>query len=382
MSFLDEISFGFQKKLPLILQTEATECGLACLGMVAGYYGDRTDLGSLRRRFSVSLKGMTLGTLIRIAHQLDLETRPLKLELEDLNQLKTPCILHWNLNHFVVLKAVNKKSVTIFDPAFGVRELSLSEVSNCFTGIALELWPSAEFIPKEQKKNIKLRELMGSITGLWRSLGQIILLALALEIFALVNPFFMQWVIDNVVVAADRDLLATLAIGFSLLMVMQQVVSVIRSWLILYLGTTLSVQWRANVFSHLVRLPVQYFEKRHMGDVISRFGSIEQIQHTLTTSFVEAILDGIMTAVTLLMMFIYSPLLGWIAVAAMTLYGLSRWIWYRPLRTATEEEIVHSAKQHSHFMETIRGVKTIKLFQRQDARRSVWLSLVGDQTNA
>lgn len=382
MSFLDKVTFGLGAKLPVILQTEATECGLACLAMVAGYHRYHTDLMSLRRRFPVSLKGATLAGLIQVAGQLGLGTRPLKLDLEHLPELKLPCILHWNFNHFVVLKEVGATKVTIHDPGQGLRKLSLDEVSASFTGVALEAWPSASFQQQELRQRLKLRTLMGRVTGLFASCAQIMLLALALEVFALVAPFFMQWVIDNVIISADRDLLTTLAIGFGLLMLMQQAVSAVRAWIMLYMGTTLSLQWRANVFSHLIRLPVQYFEKRHLGDVVSRFGATDQIQRTLTTSFLEAILDGIMTIVTLAMMLLYSPMLGGIAVGAMFLYVAGRWAWYSPLRHATEEQLVHAARQQSHFLETVRGVKAIKLFQRQDERRASWLALLVDQINA
>lgn len=382
MSFFDDISFGFGRKIPLILQTEATECGLACLGMVAGFHGYRTDLVTLRRQFSISLKGVTLNHLIQIASRLELGTRPVKLELEDLGQLTLPCILHWNFNHFVVLSEVRSKTVIIHDSASGIRQLTFEEVSTSFTGIALELWPNPRFKPLKKKQVVSLSRLLGNVTGLFRSFGQILLLALALEVFSLLSPFFLQWVVDNVIVSADRDLLTTLAIGFGLLMLIQQAIGAIRSWVIIYLSTSLNIQWCANVFTHLIRLPMQYFEKRHLGDVVSRFGAIEHIQRTLTTSFMEAILDGLMTIVTLGMMFIYSPMLGWIAVSAMSLYALSRWGWYRPLRLATEEQIVHAARQQSHFLETVRGVKAIKLFQRQDERRSAWLALVVDQINA
>ena len=382
MSIVDRIAFGFGAKLALVLQTEATECGLASLAMVAGFHGYHTDLASLRRQFPVSLKGATLADLVQIASRLELATRPLKLELEDLGNLKLPCILHWNFNHFVVLKAVGTRTITVHDPSFGVRKLAREEVSKSFTGVALELWPNAGFRPQEQKQTIKLRTLMGRVTGLYRSFAQILLLALVLELFALTGPFFLQSVIDNVIVSADRDLLATLALGFGLLMLMQQAVGAARSWVILYMSTTLKVQWRANVFSHLIRLPVQYFEKRHLGDVMSRFGAIDQIQKTLTSSFLEAMLDGLMTIVTLLMMFLYSPALGWISVGAMALYGVGRWARYRPLRNATEEQIIHAARQQSHFLETVRGVKAIKLFGRQDERRSGWLALVVHQVNA
>ncbi|MDD5247387.1 MAG: peptidase domain-containing ABC transporter [Rhodocyclaceae bacterium] len=382
MSFLDDLSFGFGRKLPLILQTEAAECGLASLAMVAGYHGFRTDLASMRRLFLVSIKGTTLGHLVGMANALSMTTRPVKLELADLPQLKLPCVLHWNFNHFVVLKEIRGKTAVIHDPALGLRRLSLDEVSDSFTGVALELWPNASFKAVTFRQRIKLRELMGHVVGLYRSFSQILLLAAALEVFALVSPFFLQWVIDNVIVSADRDLLTTLAVGFGLLMLMQQGVATLRSWVIMHMATTLNVQWRANVFNHLVRLPVEYFEKRHLGDIVSRFSAIDIIQKTLTTTFVEGIVDGLMTAVTLVMMFVYSPLLAWVAVGAMVLYGLGRWAWYRPLRCATEEQIIYAAKQQSHFLETVRGVKTIKLFQRQDQRRATWLTLLVDQINA
>jgi ATP-binding cassette, subfamily B, bacterial CvaB/MchF/RaxB len=382
MSFLNDINFGFGQKLPVIIQTEATECSLACLAMVVSVYGHRTDLATLRTRFPVSLKGATLVDMMQNAAQLKMGTRPLKLELDELDQLRLPCVLHWEFNHFVVLKKITKTSATIHDPAFGIRKLAISELSKSFTGVALELWPDTGFEKETNEQVIKIRSLMGRINGLGRSFSQIFILALALELFALVSPFYMQWVVDNVIVSADRDLLTTLSLGFGVLMLFQQGVSAIRSWVILYMSTTLNIQWRANVFSHLIRLPVQYFEKRHVGDIVSRFGSVDQIQRSLTTSFLEAILDGIMTLASLVMMFIYSSTLGWISVVVMVLYGLVRWSWYGALRMATEQSITLAAKQQSHLLETIRGAKTIKLFSRQNERRSIWLTQVVAQVNA
>ncbi|WP_207004681.1 peptidase domain-containing ABC transporter [Trinickia mobilis] len=382
MSFLDRLSFGVGRKLPMLLQTEATECGLACLAMIAGYHGDHVDVATLRQRFPVSLKGTGLSRVIEIAQQLDLGARALKLDLNQLDQLRVPCILHWNFNHFVVLKEVSGRSAVIHDPAQGIRKLPLNVLSRSFTGVALELWPTSDFEPREAAPAIKLRALLGPVAGLTRSLGQVLVLALALEVFTLVHPFFLQWVIDEAIVSADRDLLTVLALGFGLLLMMQQATSAIRAWALMYFGATLNVQWRANVFTHLLRLPVRYFERRHLGDVVSRFGSIEAIQQTLTTSFLSAVIDGLMTVVTLAMMFIYSRMLGCVALVTMALYALLRWLWYRPLRRATEEQIVRAAKQESHFIETVRGVKTIKLFNRQNERRSSWLSLLVEQVNA
>lgn len=381
MSYLNKISW-FGNRMPLLLQTEAAECGLACIGMVAGFFGFKTDLASLRARHSISQKGATLAQLVQIAGKLNLGSRAIKVELQNLGHINHPCLLHWNFNHFVVLQKVGKTYISILDPAVGLRKLTFQEASAHFTGVALELWPNQEFKRQTEMQTVRLTTMLGHVEGLWRSFGQILLLAFAMEIFGLVSPFFLQWLIDDVIVAADYDLLLTLALGFGLLMLMQQIVTAVRSWAMMTMTTWISVQWRANVFSHLIRLPMHYFEKRHLGDVMSRFGSIDQIQHTLTNSFIEAILDGVTAVATLALMFTFSPTLTWIAFVTMTLYGLIRYAWYSPLRAATEEQINHAAKQQTHFLETIRGVKAIKLFQRQDERRAVWLSMLIDQINA
>lgn len=382
MNYLNAINLHLARRLPLILQTEATECGLACLAMIAGYHGHYATLMELRRQFSVSLKGVTLKQLIQTADQLKLGTRAVRLELEDLSKLKLPCVLHWNLNHFVVLKSVDGQRFMLHDPAHGIRQVSLAEASKSFTGVALEVWPGSDFEKQEAKPQIKLMSMLGRVSGLYRALTQILLLALALEVFSLVSPFLLQWTLDNVLVTQDRDLLMTLIIGFGLLLLMQQLVSAIRAWVMMHMSTLLSVQWQANVFSHLLRLPIQYFEKRHLGDIVSRFGAIGEIQGTLTAAFFSALLDGLVTIATLILMIVYSPLLAAIAVAAMVSYTIVRWAWYSPLRRASEEQIIHAARQESHFLETVRGMRTIKLFQRQSERRSAWLGLLVEQINA
>lgn len=382
MDFLKNINFGLSAKIPMILQTESAECGLACLAMIAHHHGYRTDLFSLRQKYPISQKGATLHTLIKIAKKMRLTTRPLRLELDELSQLRMPCILHWDMNHFVVLKSASKNKVTILDPSYGQRILTTKEISNHFTGVALEVWADSDFEKKEDKASIRLFKLIGEIKGLYGSLGQILILALVLEVFALTSPFFMQWVIDHAIVSADSNLLTTLVIGFGILMFLTQLTSLLQTWIGMYISTTLNVQWKANVFHHLTHLPSQFFQKRHLGDIISRFGAIDNIQSTLTTTFLTVILDGMMTVFTLVMMFFYSPTLAWIAIGAMAVYGILRWIWYTPLKRATEEQIIHSAKQSTHFMETMRGIRAIKRFNKEDMRKSTWLTLFINTINA
>lgn len=369
------------RRVPMIIQTEAAECGLACLAMVSGYHGHRIDLSTLRARFALSLKGSNLAQLVRYASDLNLSSRPLRLEPDELSGLKLPCILHWNLNHFVVLQKVEQKSIVIHDPAVGVRRVAYAEVSKYFTGVALELTPTTQFKAADEARRVSLRGLLGKVDGLWRSLGLVMAMAVALEVFGLISPMFNQWVVDEALASADRSLLNVLVIGFILMLVIQTGISLARGWTVMYLATHLNLQWAGNVFGHMLRLPVVWFEKRHLGDIVSRFGSIGSIQQTLTTGFIEAMLDGLMTVATLSMMLLYSVKLTVVVLTAVFLYALLRALSYRPLREASQESLVLSAKEQSCFLETIRGAQAIKLFGRELDRQSRWLNLKVDSVN-
>lgn len=382
MSFWQSLQFGLSRRLRPVLQTEAAECGLACLAMIGAYHGYDTDLPAMRRRFSLSLKGATLAQLMQVAAAMGFTTRPLRLDLDDLPQLKLPCILHWDFNHFVVLKEVQPGKVTIIDSAVGEKTLPLADFSRHFTGVALELTPAAGFEPQADRAPVRLGRMLGRASGLRGALGKILAMALALEVFAIAAPFLMQLVVDHALVSGDRDLIITLGCGFLLLLAIQVGVSAMRSWMVIFVGSVLNIQWLGNLFRHLLRLPIPFFEKRHLGDVVSRFSSITTIQRTLTTTFVEAVVDGIMAVGTLTMMLVYNAWLSAISIGVMVAYGVIRWLWYRPLREASEETIVHAAKQQSHFLESVRGIQSIRLFNRTEERHSSWVNLVVQQMNA
>jgi len=316
-----------------------------------------------------------------IATHMGFMCRPLRLDLEELTELKLPCILHWDLNHFVVLTRVRKRRVTVLDPAFGKRVLALEEFSQHFTGIALELSPGVELRPSEPVPAISISQLTGRVSGLWRALGLILLLSLALQVFVLLAPFFMQWVVDQVLIAADQDLLTVLGVGFGFALLLQIGIGVVRGWTVIHLSNRLGLQWAGNVFSHLVRLPLDFYEKRHLGDIISRMGSVQAIQRTLTTSFVEALVDGLMAIVTLGMMLLYSQTLALVTLLGVALYFATRTLAFRALRTGTEQQLIASAHQQSHLLESIRGVQSIKIAGGETIRRSGYYNLMNETTN-
>ncbi|WP_016954677.1 peptidase domain-containing ABC transporter [Catenovulum agarivorans] len=379
---LDNLFTHFSpNKLPVIIQTEASECGLACLAMIASYYGYETDLISLRRKFSISSRGATLKQLMSISSEIELSSRALRLEVEQAPQLQMPCILHWDLNHFVVLKKINGNKYTIHDPAHGERVLSANEFSKSFTGVALELTPTPEFEQKEEKSRLTLSHFWSRIFGLKRTLIYIFVLSLLLQLFSLITPYYMQTVVDDVLLRSDQDLLVALAFGFGLLLIINTLTSLFRELVILNLSSRLNVQMALNVFRHLIRLPMEYFSKRHMGDIVSRFSSLGQIRTLLTTGLIAALLDGLMAIVTLVMMFIYSSQLSFIVLFTVIVYAVLRAILYRPIRILTEESITTAAKDSSHFMESVRAIQTIKLFQKENDRQSQWLNKLANSIN-
>ena len=376
------LRFWQGRELPMLLQTEMAECAIACLAMVASYWGHRIDVAGMRRRFPVSLKGSSLKSLINMAQALGLQSRPLKLEPEQLAELRLPCVLHWDLNHFVVLESLSSAHAVVHDPSFGRRRVTLAELSQHFTGVALELMPGNAFVEAEARPRYTLTSLMGRVVGLRHGMVQLLVLAAALQVCTLAAPFYLQWIVDEALVAADRDLITVLALGFLLLATIQAAMTAVRSWVTTTLATHLNFQWLGNAFAHLMKLPVDYFEKRHLGDILSRFGSIQAIQHSVTTQFVESIVDGVLVLAALAVMLLYSPRLAAVAALAVILYGMLRRASFRQVRDATAEQMAHGARQQTHFLESARGVQTIRLFNRAQERRISWMNALADQFNA
>lgn len=377
-----QISLWPKQAVPMILQTESAECGLACLAMVAVRHGHDTDLLTLRRRFEISTRGVTLASLMTMAEQMGFANRPLRLELEELPQLQTPCILHWDLNHFVVLVKADSNRIVIHDPAMGQRTLTMKEVSPHFTGIGLELTPSKDFQKKEDKTALDLRVLFTGQHGLWRAFGQMALLSIVLEVFSILMPMLTQWIVDDVVVTRDLPLLMVLAIGIALLAIMSTATQLLRHWVALGTGLAWKISSSTHVFRYMLKLPLAYFDKRHTGDVLSRFGSVNQIQDTITSHLVEVVLDGVVSIVTLTLLFMYSQTLALIVLGVAVAQALVRLAVFRPFRQATEEFIVREAHAQTFLLETLRGISAIKFFAKPTWRVGGWMNQQTSMVNA
>ncbi|MGB3471396.1 MAG: peptidase domain-containing ABC transporter [Erythrobacter sp.] len=383
---LDLVEFSGRQKTPYIPQGEASECALACLAMVAGFHGYKTDLIALRQRYGMSLKGANLKQVMQVAADIGFNARPLRGEIEDLPHLGMPAILHWNLNHFVVLTAitggVRGKRYHIHDPARGALVLSEADVSRSWTGVALDLLKSESFKPKIERRQLNITQLWSKMTGFWGTIRQVVLLSLVMQLVVLATPFFLQISIDTVFPAFDSDLLLMLALGFGGLAVVNLLASWLRSLILVTLSNSLSYQVIVNLFRHLVRLPLDYFEKRHVGDIISRFGSTQPISQLISQGMIAAFIDGLMAILTLALMFVYSPILGGIACAALALYVGLRLAFLQSIKLKNLDVITTMAKENSNFIESVRGISAIKAFGQEGNRQRLWQKSKADAVNA
>jgi ATP-binding cassette, subfamily B, bacterial CvaB/MchF/RaxB len=358
----------------LVLQTESAECGLACLAMVANHYGFDIDLVSLRHRYPGSARGMDLNGLIEVAAELHLSSRALRAEVHEIKDVQLPCILHWGTNHFVVLSAVRAGEYEILDPARGRRRITALEFERHFSGIVLELVPAASFSKAQLRRELRLSDLWTRACGLRRSLGQVLLLSLLLQLLVVGAPLYTQLVLDAVVIGNQWELLRPIAMGFGLLIVVQAAITLLRSFAILHLSNRLSVQMATNLFHHLVRLPLSYFLKRHLGDLLSRFQSLQQVRQMMTTGIVSAWLDGLMVIVTLIVMLYYSLSLTCVVLAIVAAYVLLRVAAFQKMKQLKQEQLVASANESSHFMETLRSIQALKIFQKEADREGQWVN--------
>lgn len=370
------------KHLPMVRQAEATECGHACLAMIAGWHGHQIDLVSLRLHHTASGNGTSLHAIAMLAEQFQLRARALRLEPADLGRLAMPAILHWDMNHFVVLKSVGRRGVVIHDPGRGVLKLSLKEAGEHFTGVAMEFSPTEAFKPIRQERRLPLGTLFRGADDFGRRAAQVVALSLFFEALMLVAPWYMQIAVDNVIPSGDTQLLWALAGGFAVVALVRLATEYARSTLLVYVQSRLDLALTSRLFGHMLRLPMPFFVKRDDGDLVSRFHSLEPIRALLAEGLLLAVIDGILALGTLVLMFVINPLLAAVAVAALVLYGALRLAFYLPLFRRNEEVVRAEAACTTHLIESIRSAQAIKLFNAEADREGQYVGRTAEAVHS
>ncbi|QUG74974.1 ATP-binding cassette domain-containing protein [Erwinia sp. E602] len=374
--------FFFLQKTPLILQSETNECGLACLAMITGYFGKHVDLASARTLHGTTSHGMTLREIITAFEQVGMTARASRVELDELRSLSRPVILHWSFNHFVVLVKVTYRGAVIHDPAIGRRSISLRELSDKFTGIIMEAWPAETFDKKPLKMNVTVSDLFRGVRGLTRIFSGVLVLSALVELLSVAVPAASQFTIDTLVRSSDREGIFFVGIVVIAALLIKSAFSVVRAWILMNLRYMLGVKWAEMFFNRLIQLTLPFFEKRHTGDIASRFQSLTAIQEAFTADMVASLLDAIVIFISIAIILTYSPLLAIGPLVAAAGYAALKAVLFSIYRTRKIEHIAFEAVQSSHFLETVRAISAIKMLNLTPVRRHEWVNHVVNSTHA
>ena len=370
-------------RIPVVRQATMAECGLACLTMIASYWGWRIDLGTLRAMTPPSMKGATLRTFLSLAEQHGLNSRPVRLhEASDIGKLRLPALLHFDDDHFVVLVKTGKKGAVIHDPALGRVRIGWNELVERFKGIAAEFAPSGAFVARDSRQHLQLSSIWSHLAGVGPVVLQVLVLSVLLQGAAVVAPLYVQLAVDEGVTRLDADLLNVLFAGFLGLAIINCTAFFLRRITTLRVGQLLSVGLTSNLFRHLLRLPPNFFEQRHLGDVSSRFNSTLAIQSFLTGPALDAIVDTVAALIALIVLFVYGTKYALIVLAIVCVEGVLHFATIGIRQRLGEDKLATEAREETVFLETIRGMRSIRLFGRESERFEHWRNRLVDMTNA
>lgn len=371
----------WRRTQPGFLWAEDSANALACIATIARCHGLILDLRTLRLKFPNYTRRLAPRELLEPAAELGLSGRVLNCTVETVRSARLPCILFWNLRRYVVLESAKAGQFAIYDPYFGRRILNQSEFSSHFTGAVVELAPDESFAPGTRLIDFNISELWHwskeSKTGLLQGL----LLSLFLQFAVLLLPLFMQIVIDNIIPSGDISLLIMMAIGFGLLCVFNSTALVLRALTFQRLANVLCYDASTKLYHHLVNLPMKYFQDRGLGEIFQKFRSIDTYRQFVSSGNIGAVSDAILSVATGALMMVYAPSLAAIVFGVTATYVIARiassaWS-VNSFAEATEAD----SREATQFLETVRGMQSIKLLLENTRRESVWRNLFASKIN-
>jgi ATP-binding cassette, subfamily B, bacterial CvaB/MchF/RaxB len=354
--------------MPLILQSNRGECALACVAMIANYHGLGKTMGQLRRAHPYFGRGASLRDLVECAKQLNLTPRPLKAGIEMLHQISLPGILHFDFDHFVVLFENKKGAVVIADPASGMKELSIEELGQRYTGVAVELRPSPLFKNQGDDSTAEKAQFL-SVAAHWKPIARYVGLNATVLGLSLLAPLSIQVLVDKVIPNQDHYLLSILVIAFllvNLLLVIGRRTSTLFN---MKQGLSLKYFQTAHYLETLLRNPLSYFADKPLGNFVAQYNSIHFLVNHIVHDVGSAITDMLFIAVLILILLLINPSIAIIIVVTSTAVVGLRWLIVKNARMLQNQVIVAESQDEAYFVETLRGMYSIKANRLEQVRQ-------------
>lgn len=369
------------RRVPEMRQMAAAECGAACLAMILNYYGHATTIASVHERCGVGRDGLSARAIARAAHQYGLDVRAISVQENDLSDVPLPAIIHWELNHFVVLERWSSKRAEIVDPAAGRRRLSAAEFDEGFTGVLIMLSPGSPFKRQALQRSLTLWIYLRSLLHMRGVAAQILLASLLLQIFGLGLPFLTEVLVNSIIPTRATNLLLMLGIGMLLLLLTRAVTLLLRALLLIHLQTRVSVQMMLSFFEHLLSLSYRFFQARLIGDLLARAESNEAIRDLLTNRVLATMLDSSTVLVYFVVLLIQSPLIAGVTVVIGAFQVGILLLTASPIRRLTQRNLMAQGKAEGYLNETLSGIATLKAAGAEQRAFHRWKMLFTEQMN-
>lgn len=375
------LSFFNKNKLPVILQDQMAECGLASLAMCFTYHDMKVDLASLRGKYPVSNLGSSLHDLIEISENEGFSADAYEMSMDDFPELKLPAIIHWDLNHFIVLKKIKGNKFHVHDPAVGEMIYSKEEFSKHFSGFSLEISPilgkefnqcKTAWDEKSKNKKLSLMNFIQRTKGFFKTFSFIIFMTMTAQILSMSIPSITQVVIDDFIVSQTSEYM-WLFIGAGIAIIFfRYFADLIKSWSVIFVGYRWHANFSSYFFMRLMRLPITYFETRSIANIMSRFNALEELKQALTDRIVHSFIDGLMSIITIAAMFFYSPVMAATSLVFAFIYLLFRMYVSSKEVIANRKYIIEKVDETSSFYETLSNIQSVKIYGKETERYQQW----------
>ncbi|NBD18555.1 MAG: ATP-binding cassette domain-containing protein [Cyanobacteria bacterium] len=373
---------NFWRHYPFVEQHSSSDCGVACLVMISRYWQKRFSINSVRRLGDIGRSGASLSVLAKVAEKLGYITKPVRASLGALvnTTQNNPWIAHWQGDHYVVVYRVNRNRVLIADPARGKQRLSRKQFLESWTGYALLLEPTTDLeeFPEEKPSLGKFFKLLLPYKS---TAFQVIVASLLIQLFGVVTPLFTQIILDQVVVNNSLTMLHVFALGILFFGMAEVILSGTRQYLLSYLSNILDLTMIGGFIRHTMKLPLKFFESRHVGDIITRVSENRKIQRFLLNKGMIAWLDILMSVVYLGLMFYYNWRLTLLIIALIPPIVILTLIATPWIRKISREVFNQSAEQNSALVETMTGIETVKTTASEQEMRWRWEDYLTDFLN-
>jgi HlyB family type I secretion system ABC transporter len=365
------------KRYPFSAQQSAADCGSACLVMIGMYCGKHFSINRLREMTNVNRSGASLKAIATVAESLGFVSRPVKATLDKLAEQPLPAIAHWEGKHFIVVYEITKTRVIVCDPAIGQRSLTKTEFQENWSGYALLLEPTT-LLHQTKDETTNFWKFYELIKPHYRTLLEIFIASILIQLFGLVTPIFTQLLLDRVLVQRSVATLNAVGLGMILFGLFGIAINAVRQYLLDHTANRISISLLVGFIKHTFRLPLSYFESRYVGDIVSRIQENQKIQQFLTGQTLSIILDMLTLVVYLALMFSYSASMALFVLCTVPPFFILALASTGILRRISREVFNAGTKENSYLIEALTGIRTVRSLAIEQTVRWRWEELLND----